>query len=83
MLIDTKMYLQKYINMKNGRNKTPKKEQKALYAEDRIDEELSSDDEDLCLMAVTEPVKTMSQFETDMKTAERLSLSSDWNRAYQ
>ena len=25
----------------------------------------------------------MSQFETDMQTAERLNLSSDWNRAYQ
>ncbi len=79
-----KMFRQKYINLKKGGNKNPpKKKQKALYAEDCIDEELSSDDEDLCLMAITEPMKTMGQFETDMKTAERLSLSSDWNRAYQ
>lgn len=81
-----KKYRQKYLNLKKGGNKTQSKktESKALYVEDWLDEELSSDDEeveDKCLMAVVENEKTESQFEADLKEAERLSYTSDWNKA--
>jgi hypothetical protein len=73
-----KKYKKKYFNSKKiGEKQQPKKLEKALVVEQWIDEESSSseDDEDMCLMAITE-----SQFDKDVKFAEKACVHPDWDR---
>ncbi|XP_071704386.1 uncharacterized protein [Rutidosis leptorrhynchoides] len=81
-----KKYKQKYKNLKKeGVKPVVKKAEKALYTETWDDEDSSSDeDEDKCLMAVIEQDKSSSQFEADLKIAEKLNnqSNSDKSTAY-
>ncbi|XP_071727041.1 uncharacterized protein [Rutidosis leptorrhynchoides] len=79
----SKKYKQKYKNLKKeGVKPVVKKAEKALYTETWDDEDSSSDEEeDKCLMAVIEQEKSSSQFEADLKIAEKLNSQSNIDKS--
>ncbi|XP_071695566.1 uncharacterized protein [Rutidosis leptorrhynchoides] len=78
-----KKYKQKYKNLKKeGVKSVVKKAEKALYTKTWDDEDSSSDkEEDKCLMAVIEQEKSSSQFEADLKIAEKLNSQSNSDKS--
>ena len=69
-----KKYRHQYLKLKKGNSESqPKKQEKALFAKEWFDEDLSADDDDVedkCLMVTT----SESQFDIDVREVERTNL---------
>ena len=74
MLLIEPRSINRNMKLKNGGNKfqLKKQEDKALYDEEQLDEELSFDDEDeqenKILMTIIKQEKAASQFKSDLKS---------------